>query len=56
MRTNAKSVDGRHEVTQFGLVQGVVQPGDRPRRVAECRMDGDVLDSLAIEVDGAVVP
>src|SRR5207237_7971733 len=56
MRTNAKPVDGRHDVTQFRLLQCVVQPGDRPRRVAECRMDSDIFDSLSIEIDSTVVP
>lgn len=49
---------GRHDQAAFGGiigVQGVVHSGDHPRRVAERRMHGHVLDLLAVDVDAAAV-
>jgi hypothetical protein len=37
------------------IVERVVEPGDASRRIAERRMDGDVLNPLAIDVDLAAV-
>src|ERR1700728_744300 len=36
-------------------MQGVVQPGDHPGRVAERRMRGNVPDPFAVEVDFPLV-
>ena len=37
------------------FVEGVVEPGDHPRRVAESRVLGDVPDSLAVNPHLATV-
>jgi hypothetical protein len=36
-------------------VQRVIETGDHPRSVAERRVDGDVLDALAVDIDFAPV-
>ena len=37
------------------VVQGIVQAGDHPGRVAKGRVGGDILDALAVEPDLAAV-
>ena len=39
----------------LGIVQRIVEPRDRARRVAERRMRGDVVDALAVDIDLASV-
>ena len=44
-----------HQLPRLGVVQRVVQPRDRSRRVTECGMLGDVADLLAVDPDLAPV-
>ncbi len=45
---------GQHRFL-LGVVQGVVEPRDAARGIAERRMSGDVLHPLAVDVDLAAV-
>src|SRR5215831_9593006 len=50
------SVGATRNVSGFGIVQGIIETGNRARAVAKRRVRGDVLDALAIDIDLAAVP
>src|SRR5207249_12118278 len=56
MRSDDTTVHRRHGIAQFFFVQSVVETGDRSGRIPESGMDRNILDPLAIEVDGAIIP
>jgi hypothetical protein len=49
------AIDSEKHPSLLGVVKGVIQPCNRPRRVAKCGMGGDVLDSLAVDVNGSPI-
>src|SRR5205823_14345261 len=56
MRADAETVHRRHEIAQFFFVQSVVEAGELSGRIPEGGMNRNILDPLAIEVDGAIIP
>ena len=49
--SNAEAVDHRQQIADGRIVQRIVKPCDRARRVAERRVRSHIGDPFAIEID-----